>query len=81
MATGRIRIESSGPLFKNWRVLLDGQDISHMLRGIKISADVHHQRPVVELDLVGFVEMPADVQVLLRLKVDEEQALRERLAA
>ena len=71
MALGRIRVETANklesPHTKYWRIFLDEQDVSHFVRSINIHADVASDLPVIDLEIVGFVEFPDEIQALIKL--------------
>ena len=60
-----IRIETNGPLVKDWRIFLDGSDVSRLVRNLRLEAGVDIERPKVFLELVGYVELPIDIQALV----------------
>ena len=61
MAQANIRITGSGPTDKDHRIYLDGVDISHYVRGFRITSRIGFP-DTVELELIGNVELPDDFQ-------------------
>ncbi len=68
MATlGKIKIDTRGKINPaQWKVFLGTHDISHLIAGISITAAAGMPLPVVNLTLLGQVELPEELDAILQ---------------
>lgn len=58
---------------KNYRIFLDGVDISHFVKYGGMIIDFADNLPVVKLELIGTVKFPDDIACLLEISKDEDK--------
>lgn len=68
MATlGKIRFDTRGKMNPaQWKVFLGNHDISHLVAGMSIVVAPNMPLPVVNLTLVGHVELPDELTAILQ---------------
>lgn len=68
MATlGKIRFETRGKMNPaQWKVFLGNHDISHLVAGMSITVAANMPLPVVNLTLIGQVELPPELTAILQ---------------
>lgn len=68
MATlGKIKIDTRGKINPaQWKVFLGNHDISHLVAGLGITAAANMPLPVVNLTLIGQVELPPELTAILQ---------------
>lgn len=64
---GKIRFDTRGGVNPAvWKIFLGKHDISHLVAGFSITAVPNMPLPVVNLTLIGALEMPSDLVAILQ---------------